>query len=135
MVVNQLREEVANRITAAAAELDRAGATKAARTSAVEEASAKLGTAKAKQVSKAQEFRDTQAAREATEEDLGTKTLSLRELQKEEKKQRKDLSNSEARLEIFRDGPLATYTSMSQRTKPAAEVAEAVPEEAPVADA
>lgn len=136
MVVAQLRGEVASRIAAASAELERAGATKAARTGAVEEASAKLRAAKSKQVSKAQTFRDSQAAREATQEDLSAKSSSLRDLNKEERKHKKDLTNIEARLDIFRDGALATYASLSQRTKPVPEASpEAAPEEASAAEA
>jgi len=134
MVVAQLREELARRIAAAAEELERAVPTKASRVAAVEEASAEVGAAKAKQVGKAQELRDTQATREDTEAELLTKAATLRELQREEKRHRRELQSIEARLGTFREGVLATYASLCHRSRPAPEAAlQADPEEAPVA--
>jgi len=133
MVVAQLREELARRIAAAAAELERAVPTKAARVAVVEEAVAKVEAAKANQIGQAQDFRDTRSTREATEAELLIKAATLRELQKEEKKRRREFHSIEGRLSTFSEGVLATYTSLRCRSRPTPQATLQSVVEAPVA--
>jgi len=121
MVVSQLKEELAKRVAAVVAELEQAEPTTVARTVAVDQATSALAAARARQVTKAQEFRDSQGAREGMQEDLDTKCQSLHELEREQKKHRKDLERVKTKLETFREGTLATYASLRTRTSPVPE--------------
>merc|ERR1719296_50812 len=127
MVVSQLKEDLSRRVAAVDAELAKAEPAKAARTASVDQAAAALDAARGRQNNKAQAFRDSQAVRQATQEDFDGKCQSLQELAREQKRHKKDLEKMTAKLETYREGTLATYAALRNRTRPAEPEPETIP--------
>lgn len=118
MVVNQLKEELAARIGAAVSEIEQAEPNRVAREAARVAAQAALDAAKASQLEGAQQFWGSQAETKSAQEELEAKQVALYEVQREQKIQRRTLSQAVAKLDGFQSGALATFAALRDREKP-----------------
>mmetsp|Transcript_71698 Transcript_71698/g.201132 ORF Transcript_71698/g.201132 Transcript_71698/m.201132 type:complete len:398 (-) Transcript_71698:125-1318(-) len=125
MVLVQLEADLAKRAEALEAELRSGGEAVSAAEAAERAAAAALAEAQQRQLESAQDFKAATAERDRAKAAFDAASGELCAVYPEMRRRTKDRVNTEKRLEGFREGPLAAFVELRDRSKPALEEAQA----------
>jgi hypothetical protein len=134
IALDGLAKAIRNRISAQEDILAAAAPQQRKHEAAIAAAEETLKSAIASQLSAAKAYEEAAAALRACNEEAASAEKAAKEEKRHAVSLTKSLSNAEALLEVFRDGPLANFHKLQQRTEPVVEEPAATTQELPATD-